>query len=294
MISIVITSKNEAGSIGRAIGAFAGEDYKGEGFEIIVVAPDEATLNAAQAAYAKTKLLRDAGHSKAEALNLTKRHIKGEWVIFSDGDVRIEKGAVAELLKKRVGAAAVGGRPVYWQQECDRQPYKFWQESLLTTAHELRQRAAQNKEMLLLSGYLFMLKTAIFRKVNLPADLLAEDEYISNYLWQQGYVSVYAPEAKVMVKYPNNYNDWLKQKVRTLAAGYQLKRSAKRRAMRSFRREVGGVFLIWRLNVKNFKQAIWMGALLAARLHAWLLAFYKFKILKQKQKKIWQRVESTK
>ena len=53
----------------------------------------------------------------------------------------------------------------------------------------------------------------------IPEDALAEDAVISHRIAEQGFKIRYAPEAAVFVKYPTNYADWLRQKVRS-AGGY--------------------------------------------------------------------------
>lgn len=292
MISVVITSKEEANLVQRAINRFLEEDYLGYEFEIIVVAPDKETLKAAQDVNPKVKVVQDKGISKAAAINLVKSYIHGEKIIFSDGDVIIEPGAVKELLK--IKADAVTGQPVYLKHSQERQPYKFWQECLLDTAHRLRSIAQQKKGFILLSGYLFLIKGEILRQIDLPENLLAEDEFLSYWLWNNNFSLAYAPQAKVLVKYPNNYHDWLKQKIRILAGTYQIPQNWKQTTMRSFKDELWGAGQMWKNYVANFKQAIRMMWLFLARLQAWCLAYLKFKVLKQNKSKIWQRVESSK
>ncbi len=292
MVSVVITAKQEAHLIQRAIRAFLDEDFLGEKYELIVVAPDEATLSLARALGADINLLRDKGVSKAAAMKLAAAYVHGEKIIFSDGDVVIQPGAVKELLKAE--ADAVGGHPVYQNYQAERQPYKYWQECLVDMAHKLRLAAMREKRPVLLSGYLLLIKAEILKQIELPDDLLAEDSFLSYWLWQHNYKTTYAPQAKVLVKYPNNYSDWLKQKVRTLAGAYQLPRAWRQAEKRNFNYELKGARQMWADYVNNWRQAVWMGCLFIARLHAWWLAYLKFKVFKQTQQQIWQRVESSK
>lgn len=292
MLSVVITAKEEAGLIQRAIRAFQREDYLGEDYEIIVVAPDKETLAAAEECGSQIRVVRDKGISKAAAMSLIKAYVRGERIIFSDGDVVIRPGAVRELLK--VQARAVTGRPVYWQTGSDEQPYRFWQECLVDTAHYLRVKAAERGDFISLSGYLFLINSELFKRLNWPNDLLAEDEYLSYWLWFNGYKIAYAPQAEVLVKYPNNYQDWLRQKVRTLAGNYQVSVEWKRGIARNFNYELRGAVGMWRRYVKNVKEAFWLIWLFAARAHAWVLAWLKFKVFKQSKDEIWQRVRSSK
>jgi len=320
MLSIIITAKEEPRTVGMAIRAFlkSVENYKLKNkeikFEIIVVAPDKETLQAAKETYAEVKLMQDKdGGGKAAAMNLAIEKVQGEQLIFSDGDVEVAENVIEELLK--IKSEAVTGRPVVTQalkhsstktlkhkniktQEkinIKAQKYEYWQECLVDMAHKIRLERDKKNEFLLLSGYLFLIKKEILKDFKFSENLLTEDEYLSYWLWQQGCKVKYASLAEVKVKYADNYHDWIKQKIRSVAGGYQIPVEWKKKiAMRSFSKEaVGGLKMIMD-NVKTFKQAYWMKLLFIARLQAWLLAWWKVKILKQQRGQVWQRVESTK
>jgi len=268
-------------------------------FEIIVVAPDTETLQAAEKVYNKIKLIQDKyGGGKAVAMNLAIKQAQGDRLIFSDGDVEVDKNVVTELLK--VNGNVVTGKPMVAKmqkiqetQKVDK--YIYWQECLVDMAHKLRLERNKNGKFLLLSGYLFLIKKEILKDFIFLEDSLTEDEYLSYWVWNQGYKIKYAPLAIVKVKYADNYKDWVKQKIRSVAGGYQIPMEWKKNiVMRSFIKEV-----LWGIKmaiycVKNFKQLYWMELLFIARLHVWLLAWWKVKILKQQRSNHWKRVESTK
>ena len=290
MISVIITAREEERTIARAIKAFLSEDYKDD-FEIIVVAPDRQTLKAARQAWPKVKMVQDRDRGKALAMNLAIAETKGEKLIFSDGDVEINKGAVEELLKK--DGDLVTGRPMAINKPDNM--LAWWQACLVDMADRLRGQRDKQGEFLLLSGYLFMAKKEVFKEFKFAEDLLTEDEYLSYWAWQRGYIIRYTSLAGVKVVFPNNYTDWAKQKIRTLAGGYQIPKDWKKnRAMRTFGKESLQAWQMWKNYVKNFKQAGWMSLLFIARLDVWLRGFIKVKVLKQSRYKVWQRVESTK
>lgn len=318
MISVIITARREEKTIGRAIEAFLGQDFNDD-FEILVVAPDRETLKAAKAVSKKVKFIQDTGRGKAHAMNLAIKEAQGDILIFSDGDVEVGHGAVKELLK--VGGEAAAGRPVPLQLQFKAQSsppissvenprswkadqlkaekfkviFDFWQYVLFDTAHELRLERDKKNQFLLISGYLFLIKKGTLNNFKFPEYLLTEDEYLSYWLWQKGIRVRYADRAVVKVKYPDNYSDWLKQKVRTLAGGYQIAKEWKKKvAMRGFWRESLGSMGMWLKYVRSLKQALWIALLFAARLQAWFLAFIKVRLLGQTRDQVWQRVESTK
>ena len=95
MISIVITSFKEPKTIGKAIESFLNQQIK-EKYEILVCAPDKETLDVARK-YSqknkKVKIFKDPGKGKMFALNLLFKKIKSEILVFSDGDVFVQKNS---------------------------------------------------------------------------------------------------------------------------------------------------------------------------------------------------------
>jgi len=91
MISFIITSFKEEKTIGRAIEAVINNKLKEE-CEIIVVAPDDGTLNAArknQGSSIPIRLIKDEGRGKPAALNLAVSKARGEILVLTDGDVYV-------------------------------------------------------------------------------------------------------------------------------------------------------------------------------------------------------------
>ena len=291
MLSVIITAKDEAKTVGLAVNSFLNEKYKYE-FEIIVAAPDRQTLKAAKRAWPGVKMVQDGNRGKAAAMNLAINEAKGDVLIFSDGDVFVQSGAVANLLNVN-NAELVSARPIAAGHKKINK-YIFWQQSLFDMAHKLRSQRAEKGKFLAISGYLFLIKKSILADFKLPENLLAEDEYLSYWAWHKGYRIKYAANALVNVKYPDNYQDWVKQKTRTLAGSYQIPKAWKKVAMRSFARESFKAWQMWISYVTSPVQAYWMILLFMARLDVWLRAFWKVKILKHSRQQIWQRVESSK
>jgi len=293
MISVIITSKNEPLTIGRAIKAFLNQDYRDYDFEILVNAPDEDTLaKARQLKSAKVKTIQDTGQGKPAALNFSLAQAKGDILIFSDGEVEIKKGAIKSLLDNLL-SAAVTGRPVSINDQTNK--YGFWSHCLVDMAHQLRIKCSQQKKFILLSGYLFAVKKDIIKNFKFPANILTEDEYLSYYIYNEGHQINYAPEAIVKVKYADNYYDWIAQKIRSLGGSYQIPAKWKQdRAMRSFSRESRRALSLFRRYGHSFQQRIWLLHLIIARLHAWFKSFVLIKIFRQDCRRLWIRVESTK
>ncbi len=292
MISAVITSFKEPKTIGRAIEAILANKIP-QPYEILVVAPDEETLSAA-AVYTKKhkniKTVKDEGKGKPAALNLILSKAKGEIIIFTDGDVHISNDSLKYLLEpfKEKEIGAVSGNPVSADSKDNRMG--FWAYMLTDVAHQWRLASAQKHQHFFCTGYLFAIRKNLFPK--LPEELLSEDGYISQAVYSKKQRIAYAPQAKVYIKYPTTFADWIKQKKRS-AGGYNQIRKMAGVEMRSFKTESLGAFLFFHYP-KSLKQFVWLLELFFARVYLWFVIYRDINLKKKSQKEIWQRVESTK
>ena len=294
MITIVITAYKEPRTIGKAIEQVL-RNKIGEDYEIIVIAPDKETLSEAEK-YAKKnrkiKLLKDAGKGKPAALNLAFKRAKGRIIVMTDGDVYIGKKAILEILKKfddkEVGI--VSGMPVSLAPR--EKIFGFWSHILTDTAHNIRIDRVKRGEMIVCSGYLYAVRKGIVEKI--PEEALSEDAVLSHLVYEKGYKTAYSPESDVYVKYPDNFNDWIKQKKRSAGGYNQLSYMVKRKKrLRSFFTESTGIFRVLSYP-RTIKEFFYTLMLILARLYLWGLIFIDVNLRKRSLKKIWVRVESTK
>ncbi|MGC9399776.1 MAG: glycosyltransferase [Anaerolineae bacterium] len=292
-ISVIITAFREPQTVGRAIEAFLAQIP--ETGEILVVCPDPettATVDAYAARYPQVHHVADPQRGKPAALNYGLAAACGDVVVLSDGDVVVEEGALAPLLTPFADpeVGAVTGRPV--STNARETLLGYWSHFLLHSAHRLRLERDRTGKFLLCSGYLFAVRKALIEHV--PEDALAEDAVISHCVAQQGRRIRYAPEARVLVKFPTTYGDWLRQKVRSTGGYAQpyVRNSPVR--MRSLASEAWhGLRLAFRYP-QNPREFLWTALLFVARLHLWLLVFLNVRVLRRPLSKLWQRVESTK
>lgn len=289
MISIIITSYKEPKTIGRAIESFLKQNIN-EKYEIIVVAPDNETLNAAKKH--KVKCYKDPGKGKPTALNLAFSKAKGDIIILSDGDVHVNDNSVNSLLRhfknKKIGA--VTGRPIAVD---NRQTlFGYWAHLLNNAgAHGERVRRDNNNLPMFCSGYIFAMRKNLFE--DLPEDVL-DDAYISMLILKKGYRIKYEPGAIAYIKNATNLKDWIKQKRRNAMGHNHAKQLlGDVPQMKSFFNEA---FYGWykALNYpRTLKEWIYTLLLFPIRLYIWLLSFIdKFK--KRKVMDVWKRIESTK
>ncbi len=290
MISAIITAYKEPRTIGKAIEQIARQKIAGE---ILVTAPDKETLNEAKKLskkYKNIRLIKDNGKGKPAALNLAVSKAKGDILILTDGDVYVGDNSLKYLRDilsdKTIGA--VSGNPVSINPKDNK--YGFWAHMLTRVANEIRKGAIKNKRRFFCSGYLFAIRKKLFPR--LPEELLSEDGYISNNVYQKGLSIGYSENSKVYVKYPDTFDDWIKQKKRS-AGGYNQIRKMVGENMRSFGSESLGAFKFFKF-VSGLRELFWLIELYFARLYLWYAIYRDINLKKKSHKEIWQRVESTK
>ncbi|MFC1800483.1 glycosyltransferase [Nanoarchaeota archaeon] len=295
MISIIITAYREEKTIGKAIKSFLEQKIKGD-YEILVVCPDEGTkkvVDSFSKEHKQVKHVQDPGKGKPIALNKAFKTAKGDVLILTDGDVYVDYGSVNKLLKafenEKVGAVA--GRPISLNSKKDMLGY--WSHLLTDAgAHQTRMERVKSGKFIICSGYLFAMKK-VFDEI--PEDVLADDAVMSHMIFQKGYKIAYEPDAKVYVKYPTTFKDWILQKRRSAGGYNQIKgHFGNVPRMRSFWREIAFGWYKALAYASNLKEFYWTILLFFARIWLWISIFYEINLKKAEFTKVWKRVESTK
>jgi len=302
MITVIITSWKEPNTIGKAIQSVGDTSYSGipADFEIIQVSPDDATLIAGNNAAKQLKLgekfiqIRDPQKGKPYAYKMAIDIAKGDIIITTDGDVYFGKNAVAHIVKEfddnNIGG--VSGRPISAQDKSN-----FWSyigNLLADSAHHKRKNTVAKKEFFPMSGYIMAFKKI---KLAIPQDVLSDDAYISYIIAKGSKLIGYAPEALAYIKYPNNYKDYMKQKVRSHGGYQQLKKYPEIQGMKTTRTLLDELKYFWFpiAYANNFREFIWSLLLYPLRLIQWIRIFYERVVLKKGMSPTgWARIESTK
>jgi len=296
-LSIIMTAYNEPSTIGGAIEAFVNQKIP-VSYELIASAPDEETASVIKKyaeKYKQVRYFKDPGKGKMLALNMLLKNVKGEIIVFSDGDVYVSNDSIHEILKafedEKIGC--VSGRVVSIDSRDTM--FGYWA-YLLTYAGAHAERLKRNKKgkYFTATGYLFGVRNGIFKGFdrNIP-----EDAIIPFIALKKGYKLKYLPKAIVYVKYPENMKEWVSQKKRVAKAYENLKKvdfdGDRVPKMKSFLREViiGPKVLLYPRNLKEF---YWAFLLFPARLYIWLMGFYETYFTEKKHSDAWKRVESTK
>lgn len=288
--TLIITAYKEEKTIGAVIEAAITALHEGE---IIVVAPDDGTLNVAKS-YIKQNpqivVIKDENKGKPAALNLAINQATGNILMFTDGDVVLSAESLKAIAKSLTLKTIVTGKPTIIGEKDNM--LNWWGRTLFDIVHNIRKKAFNKGQPFLISGYLWGINYEAFKKTHLDENLVTEDEYLTYFSIQQKLNFVYVEEAEVGIKYPQHVSDWLKQKVRTLGGSYQVKNALKVKT-RSFLQESSDGFKVIFSYPKSLKQWWWLMLLLFFRVYAWAKAFILIVLLKR-DKTVWTRIESTK
>jgi len=228
MIHIIITSYKEPKATVRAVKSFLRQKIKEE-FKIIVVDPFpevEEYLNK-EIKSKNVEFFLDPGEGKNYAMNiLFDRYLSEntkDILIFTDGDVFVSENTVSEIMEKfkdkKVGC--VTGRPVSVDSRKKRMGY--WSKVLYSAIHNVRIRLDRDKKFFQCSGYLFAIRNGLI--AGIPEEV-PEDCIIPYLIWKKGYRVAYAGNAEVYVKYPDNWKDWVNQRIRTIKAHENIPKAA--------------------------------------------------------------------
>ena len=168
----------------------------------------------------RVKLItEDERKGKASALNLIIQNAASDVIVQTDGDVIVEQNAIRQLVKnfKNPKIGGVSGRPIAVIPKDNL--FYDWTIMSYRKIGELRLSETEQGKFWHLSGYLLA-----FRKKALPSVPFAKgavDAWMGRIIQQNGYVMVYEPDAKVLVKAPLTIKDFIAQKAR-VRAGYYL------------------------------------------------------------------------
>jgi len=312
MISVIIASWKEPKTIGKCIKCIADGEYSGipKDFEILQVSPDKETLEAGKKAAKELNLsssqyiqLIDPIKGKPFALKMAMKKVKGDIIIWTDGDTYFGEGSVGALVKPfdnpKVGG--ISGRPISMDRKDN--VFGYWGHLLSSSAdHRRRNTMEETKDGYYLSkdkffpmsGYIMATRNI---DLKIPSDVLSDDAYISYELRNKGYEIGYTQDATCYVKYPTSLRDYYKQKVRSLGGFIQLERMGvfqRDKQSRSFFIELGYAFYALGY-AKNIKEFFWSCLLFPVRLWTWIRIFWERRILKKGMPKDgWERIESTK
>jgi len=294
MIDIIIASYNEPKSTLRAVNSFLNQKIK-EDFRITVVDPflevgDFLKKNIKSKNFV---FYHDPGEGKSYALNLLFQEYASsseeDIFILTDGDVYVSENSVKVILQefKNKEIGCLTGKPVSVDSKDNK--YGYWSHLLFDGIDKVRKRLSKEKKFFECSGYLFAIRKNVI--IDFPLET-SEDSIIPYLFWKKGYKRAYTPEAKVFVKNPANWKDWVNQKIRNIKGHENLNKIAKDMPRtKSLFNEIkeGALFALF--YSRSLKQFWWTLELYFARLYIYLRAFKELK-KKKSYSDGWRKVET--
>lgn len=296
MISIIITAWEEPEEIKECLKRFTNQRNLKEDYEILVTAPDDPTKKEVMK-YGKKYpkkikfILQPREKGKNEMINLLMKKAKGDIFIFTDGDVFVNETALAEISKvyedSKVGACT--GRII--PQNSRKTLFGYWAHLLTYGAHKIRKERHNRKEFLECSGYLYSIKKGLIDKI--PLDV-AEDSIMPLMIWKKNYQVAYADKAIGYVLYPENFNKWISQKIRTAKSHEFLdKYGGKKILMKTFKNELLKGLSWSFFYPRTIKEVYYTFLLMLARFESWRRFFVETKIRGNHYGETWNKIHAS-
>lgn len=284
MIDVIITSYNEPKATLRAVKTFL-EHYSKKDMRVTVVDPFPAVGKFLHKAIKDPRFVfyPDPGEGKSYALNLLFQEYASsnseDIFILTDGDVHVSLNTVREIIAafKDPQIGCVTGKPV--SLDGKETKYGFWAHVAFAGIHRVREKLSHKKAFFECSGYLFAIRKNVI--LDFPLET-SEDSIIPYLFWKKGYQIRYTPAAEVYVKNPDNWKDWLAQKVRNVKAHENLTRIAPEMPRtKTLWHEIkhGGLYAL--TLPRNPKEFLWLLQLYPARLYLYVKAFKELRKKKQ-------------
>ncbi|MDP3881850.1 MAG: glycosyltransferase [Nanoarchaeota archaeon] len=282
MIDVIIASFKEPKSTLRAVEVFLKKKRKDLRVTVVDPFPEVEDFLKKKIKDKRFKFFLDPAEGKSYALNLLFQEYasnnKEDLFILTDGDVYVSDNALEDMVKafqdKEVGC--VTGRPMPLDPRGKK--YGYWAHLFFTGIDRVRRELSENRQFFECSGYLFAIRKGVI--LDFPLET-SEDSIIPYLFWKKGYKMKYVPKAEVYVKNPENWKDWLAQKVRNVKAHENLNKIAPDMPRtKSFINEIRWGALFALRYPHNFKEFWWTLEAFAARFY---LYFKAFKELKKKR-----------
>ena len=296
MIDIIITSYNEPKATLRAVKSFLNQSTGiNEKVRVFVVDPFPEVEKFLKKEINDSRFIffLDPGEGKAYALNILFQEYgsqnKEDLFILTDGDVHVSQNTLSEIVhafkNKKVGCAT--GHPIALNPHESK--YEYWAYIAFKGIHKTRKKLESKDSFFQCSGYLFAIRQGII--LDFPLNV-PEDSIIPYLIWDKGHKIKYMPYAKVYIKNPNNWKDWLNQKIRNIKAHQNLNEVAPNmNRTKSILNEIKeGAFYALRVP-RSLKEFWWTLQLYFARLYIYLKAFKDVYLVKDSFRDGWRKTE---
>lgn len=299
MITVGIAAFNEERTIGDVLQNLLSQEYP-EDFGILIVGGGSDRTSDIVRGYVErfrnVRFIEERERrGKPAAINEILKSARGRVIVITDGDVFPAKDSITRLLRpfEEADVGATCGQIVSLSSRED--VFGFWASFLCWAAHRKRLYDDRNDQFFTLSGNLCAFRRGIVTRI--PTDLLADDAALGLLIKLKGYKVKYVPNAKVYIKYPQSFIDFLTQRRRTFAGYLQIEerygvteRSLSTEAKGGFLGGLGGALHF----CENVKECWFFFMLGLIRVLAWFLATIDYKVKRKSLLETWKPVKSSK
>jgi len=272
-VSFIVPAHNEETVIAQKVRNCLGLDYPPSLLEVIVVCDGctDSTADLARGAGdARVRVMEyEPRRGKPHALNAACAEARGDLLVFTDADVRLDRGAlrslVANFADARVGC--VSGRTIIETRARDsaqgeRAKYAF--------DRFLRLQQSRLGSLVGADGGFYAIRRSVFRP--LCDDAVADDLALPIEIAEQGWRVVYEPLATAIEPAAPSLSDELRRKARIVAGAAPI--ALRWLHPRRFFRRDGLAFHLLSGKLIKYTAALWLAALLGASIALRGQAFY--------------------
>jgi len=184
-----------------------------------------ATINHCKASSLVKIIDKHERAGKAAALDEILKACSSDIVIFLDGDVKLHDGCFKEILKPflldtSIGVVSGNVMPLNGDKEG---LFSFISRIERELHHELCMDLVRKKEAPKVNGTFFAVRKNVIS--HLPHHTVSDDEYISCCAQRKGHRVVYAPNAIVYTKDPENCKDYIAKRRRIFTGHLLIKKN---------------------------------------------------------------------
>lgn len=219
-VSLVVAAHNEAGCIGEKLRNSLALDYPAERFEVLIGSDGstDGTDELVERCGDERVVLSAAPRGgKTVVLNRCIPRAKGEIVVLTDANTRLEPGAVRELVRHfedpEVGAVC-GRLRLYNPTRAEYEESAYWFYESLLKLYEGRRGAVVGA-----NGGLYAIRRSLFTA--LPPSTIVDDFVIPLRLLDQGYRVEYEPAAVAHEETTEDYGKEFGRRARIAAGNFQ-------------------------------------------------------------------------
>ncbi|MGA1822093.1 MAG: glycosyltransferase [Thermoplasmatota archaeon] len=228
-ISIIIPCYNESRNVGQAISNCFNQTYRGE-IEVIVIddGSRDSTWSISRIFKGKSdrnmvKIFHKENGGKASALTFGANHASGPIILMTDGDSRMDKNAVAEIVEtfRTYPDAGIVGGFVTIRNTFTGYLTKLQQLEYVITQHVVRISQSDDGSVLIAPGPIFGMRTDLARMFPPLDRTVVEDCDLTMSVLSTGYTTRAAVKARSYTEAPASWKGWLNQRRRWIYGQFQ-------------------------------------------------------------------------